>query len=113
MSVTVPSPNCGWATASPTTYFDAEVIGPVSSATVWSGPDCRVLVLVGDIGEPRVFRRHRGLAVVGSDVGAVGTFLQCFAIDDGDVASAGRDEARLFQRLQGNRNAGTMRAEHE
>jgi hypothetical protein len=53
------------------------------------------------------------LLIVGPDVGAVGIFLQCLTVDDGDVAAPRGDEAGLFQALQGDRHARTMGAEHE
>jgi hypothetical protein len=46
-------------------------------------------------------------------VRSVRTFLQPFAVDDGDVAAARGDETCFFQRLQSNRHARTMGAEHE
>src|ERR1700704_4433974 len=49
----------------------------------------------------------------GWHVGAVGTFLQCSAIDDGYVAATRRDETRIFQCLHCDRHARTMGAEHE
>ena len=53
--------------------------------------------------------RGREVLALGRHVRSVRAFLQPLAVDDGDAAAARGDEARLFQRLQSNRHAGTVR----
>ena len=72
----------------------------------------QVVPVITRLGTKPDVHHGRPLAL-GPHIGAVGFLLQGFAIDDGDVASARRDKARLFQRLQRNCDTGAMRAEHE
>src|SRR5215218_1730530 len=49
----------------------------------------------------------------GPEVRTVGVPLQALAIEYGDTRATSGDQALLFQRLDCDRHAGTMRAEHE
>jgi len=55
----------------------------------------------------------REVLALGRHVRPVRSFLQPLAVDDGDMAAARGDETRFFQRLQCDRHARAMGAEHE
>lgn len=62
---------------------------------------------------PGMVAIHTVLALRGSHVGAIRRLLQAFAINDGDAPAPMFDPASPLQLLQGQRNAGARRSEHD
>lgn len=65
----------------------------------------------GNVGRTFALRERQRLFVV-SGIGAVGAFLQLLAIEDGYAAASSTYQACALQRLQCDRDTGTVGPEH-